>query len=107
MKEVILFEGKLFKKIRNREKMYHFQGMTSRAITDGKLIKMPCEICGNILSIAHHEDYMDYLNIRWLCYSHHQKLHLLLKKYKITKMGFTQRKNREDAPTVNGVGRTV
>lgn len=45
------------------------------AIRDKKIIRMPCEICGNKRSHAHHEDYSKPLEVRWLCALHHHRFH--------------------------------
>lgn len=45
-----------------------------RLIRSGLIIRQPCEVCGNT-SDAHHEDYDNPLDIRWLCRSHHRSLH--------------------------------
>lgn len=55
---------------------------TLTAILNGKLIRKPCVICGNEMSVAHHEKYSDYLNVKWLCYSHHSKIHRLFRMNK-------------------------
>lgn len=41
----------------------------------GKLIKKPCEICGNPKSQMHHHDYKKPLEIIWLCRFHHLEHH--------------------------------
>jgi hypothetical protein len=41
------------------------------AIESKRIIKLPCSICGNPLSEAHHEDYSKPLEITWLCRHHH------------------------------------
>lgn len=41
----------------------------------GRLVRQPCEICGEVLSQAHHDDYSKPLEIRWLCISHHREHH--------------------------------
>ena len=46
-----------------------------RAIRDGRLVKKPCDICGDINVDAHHDDYSQPLNIRWLCKKHHGQQH--------------------------------
>lgn len=51
----------------------------SNAIRDGKIIKMPCEICGNKKSQGHHEDYSKPLDVVWLCVRHHQDRHIHLR----------------------------
>lgn len=46
-----------------------------RAIIDGGLIKSPCERCGEIKSLAHHEDYDKPLDVMWLCQPCHKQRH--------------------------------
>jgi hypothetical protein len=43
----------------------------AKAIASGSLIKLPCEICQNPISEAHHPDYNQPLLVRWLCKQHH------------------------------------
>lgn len=47
----------------------------SNAIRDGRLTRMPCEICGSEKSEAHHDDYTKPLEVRWLCRKHHLEHH--------------------------------
>jgi len=49
--------------------------LTSNAIRDGRLIKQPCEVCGETLVEAHHDDYSKPLDVRWLCRPHHLEHH--------------------------------
>ena len=48
-------------------------GAVWSAIRSGKLIKQPCEVCGEIKVEAHHDDYTKPLDVRWLCPAHHGK----------------------------------
>lgn len=41
------------------------------AMRAGKIIRMPCVICGEVKSEAHHEDYSKPLEVIWLCRKHH------------------------------------
>lgn len=41
----------------------------------GKIVRKPCEECGNEITDAHHDDYSEPLNVRWLCRRHHAKWH--------------------------------
>lgn len=52
----------------------------SKAVLRGKLIKLPCEICGNPESEGHHDDYSKPLEVRWLCKKHHTEHHQNMEK---------------------------
>ena len=54
-------------KIRAKQQVY-------LALRNGELKKYPCEFCGCIDSEAHHPDYSDRLNVRWLCRYHHRAI---------------------------------
>ena len=41
------------------------------AMASGKLIKKPCEVCGNVAVEGHHDDYSKPLEVRWFCHQHH------------------------------------
>ena len=41
----------------------------------GELKYKPCEMCGEIKSEAHHDDYKKILKIRFLCKKHHIEFH--------------------------------
>lgn len=45
----------------------------SNAIRDGKLVREDCEICGSEAE-AHHEDYSQPLDVRWMCFRHHREI---------------------------------
>ena len=49
--------------------------IVNNAIRDGRLIRKPCEKCGNPKSEAHHDDYRSPLSVRWLCFKHHREDH--------------------------------
>jgi len=46
-----------------------------RALASGDLERQSCEICGNPKVDAHHSDYDNPLDVRWLCRQHHVRLH--------------------------------
>lgn len=59
-----------------------------KAIKDGNLKKEPCYFCNKLAVQAHHYkgyDEENFLEIIWLCLTHHNRLHELLRK-----MGLTQ-----------------
>ena len=41
----------------------------------GKVIKLPCEICGDPKSEAHHNDYSKPLDVIWFCRNCHMEYH--------------------------------
>ena len=45
------------------------------AIRNGKLKRMPCMICGNEKTDAHHDNYSRPLDVVWLCRLHHAERH--------------------------------
>lgn len=49
----------------------------SYAISIGKLIPMPCWVCGE-KAMAHHPDYDRPLDVVWLCQPHHSQAHALV-----------------------------
>lgn len=44
-------------------------------INKGKIVKLPCQVCGNIEVEAHHPDYSKPLDVKWLCIMHHRMEH--------------------------------
>ena len=54
---------------------YKAHNMVNNAVRDNKLFKKPCEICGKEDVHGHHDDYLEPLNIRWLCPVHHSQWH--------------------------------
>lgn len=48
---------------------------TSVAIRSGRLVRQPCEVCGDEPTHAHHNDYARPLDVRWLCRHHHDLHH--------------------------------
>jgi hypothetical protein len=46
------------------------------AIKNGRVVKLPCAMCGSTASQAHHEDYSRPTDVVWLCAKHHMARHL-------------------------------
>jgi hypothetical protein len=54
---------------------YRAQTIVGNALRDGKISKLPCEVCGTTNNLhAHHEDYSKPLDVNWLCALHHHRL---------------------------------
>lgn len=49
---------------------------TNAAMKIGVLVKQPCEVCGEQVVDAHHDDYAKPLDVRWLCRTHHNEHHI-------------------------------
>lgn len=81
----IEYKGIIFKRPEERNGSGKYSQRTSTAIKKGKLIRKPCEICGDIKSDGHHEVYSTYDKVRWLCRKHHKVIHYLfyIKKEKM------------------------
>lgn len=49
----------------------------NNAVRDGKLARLPCEVCGNPKTHGHHHSYekADWLKVKWLCVKHHREEH--------------------------------
>lgn len=51
----------------------------SNAIRDGKLFPRTCEVCGKKAQ-AHHDDYSNPLEVKWLCPKHHKAADRILRR---------------------------
>ena len=73
-----IFRKKLNRPFRSEEQIFkeNVRRLTWFKISEGILIKKPCEICGEIKVDAHHDDYYKPLDVRWLCKKHHREHHL-------------------------------
>lgn len=60
-------------KARNPEKL-RAQHAVAAAVRSGRLVTQPCEECG-AKAHAHHADYAEPLEVRWLCPLHHARQH--------------------------------
>lgn len=71
--------GKKAWEARNKHKRYA-QGKVAFAVRKGTLIRKPCEKCGSLDSEAHHDDYSNPLDVRWLCDTHHKDHHVEMRR---------------------------
>lgn len=51
------------------------RSVANMAQRDGRLIRQPCEKCGDESSEKHHDDYSQPLAVKWLCRGCHSKEH--------------------------------
>ena len=56
-------------------KKYKAHNMVNNQIRAGNLHRKPCEICNEGKTVAHHDNYDQPLNVRWLCQAHHKQWH--------------------------------
>ncbi len=61
-----------------RPKENKARNAVSNALRDGRLLKLPCLICGDVRVEGHHPDYDRPLDVVWLCHSHHKQTHALV-----------------------------
>lgn len=47
----------------------------AKAIKSGELVRSPCSKCGDVKSLAHHEDYDKPLEVIWFCQPCHKQRH--------------------------------
>jgi hypothetical protein len=45
----------------------------ANALRSGRVVRLPCEVCGECDVEAHHDDYSRPLDVRWLCFKHHRE----------------------------------
>jgi len=63
----------LASQIRNKFKV-NCRVRTRYAVKKGLIKKTLCEICGEVKVEAHHKDYSDHLDVRWLCHYCHRNI---------------------------------
>ena len=59
---------------KNREKQ-QASNMINQGIKMGRIKRQPCEVCGELKSHGHHNDYTKPLEVIWLCALHHKEIH--------------------------------
>lgn len=60
--------------IENKLKI-RIRSLVVRLVRANKIIKLPCSVCGDVRSMAHHPDYSKPLDVMWLCHKHHSEVH--------------------------------
>jgi len=56
------------------------RNLLEQAVRCGKIKRLPCEVCGNPKTEAHHEDYSKPYDVHWLCRKHHNEIHKRMKR---------------------------
>lgn len=70
---------KISKEERLRRTKIRARGVVYINLRNGKLIKLPCSVCGSVKSEAHHPDYSKPLEVEWYCKKHHLEADKALK----------------------------
>lgn len=68
----LIYQKRRRSRFPHKDKAHYLVG---NAIRDGRLIRQPCEVCGDAQAQAHHDDYFKPLDVRWLCFVHHREVH--------------------------------
>lgn len=61
-------------RIENKPKL-DAQKVLQLAVKRGDIKRLPCEVCGAVKGLAHHDDYSEPLIVRFLCQRHHSQWH--------------------------------
>lgn len=61
--------------IKNFPEKRKAQVKVRHAIKNGEVKRLPCEVCGEKVTHAHHDDYSKPLDVRFLCSVHHREFH--------------------------------
>ena len=75
LKGKIVARRKQLKLIQKYPEKWAARRKVTYALSVKKLIKLPCEKCGDLKSFAHHVDYSKPLEVIWLCQKHHREAH--------------------------------
>lgn len=59
---------------KEREQKDQAHRIVANEVKQGRLIKQPCQVCGEKKVEAHHDDYAQPINIVWVCKKHHVEL---------------------------------
>lgn len=68
-------ELKKYKRTRNETVWNDATYKLNYAKRKGRVVQLPCEVCGAEKSQAHHCDYNKPLEVVWLCQKHHSEWH--------------------------------
>jgi hypothetical protein len=60
---------------KNNPRIVKYRIYVRKLILAGTLVKQPCEVCGNVMTDGHHDDYAKPEKVRWLCRKHHRQWH--------------------------------
>lgn len=58
-----------------KQKRIKARSILCNAVRDEKIKRLSCAVCGKNNAEAHHDNYDNPLQVRWLCRKHHQQLH--------------------------------
>jgi transcriptional regulator with XRE-family HTH domain len=72
------------------EQKYRARTILNNAIYSGYVDRLPCAVCGDKISQAHHDDYSKALDVVWLCRSHHGERHRAMRLGRVTEKNAPQ-----------------
>ena len=87
--KILEYDRQRFKKPERKEKVMKYQKkrreeypekerarrLINYRVRKGLIKKKHCELCGEKKTEAHHDDYSKPLEVRWLCFKCHRKVH--------------------------------
>lgn len=74
-KESHLIANEKYRK--NHPNKKYAQGVVARAVISGKIVRLPCFVCGEEKTEGHHPNYDAPTEVIWLCDKHHKETHVL------------------------------
>jgi len=63
------------RKALHMELCFQARRILANAIRQGKVTRLPCEVCQSKQTVGHHSNYAKPLQVHWLCHAHHQAIH--------------------------------
>ena len=73
--EIMNKSKKQWRQTPNGKRLTYAHVYVGIALKRGKLVKEPCQVCGDKVVQAHHDDHDKRLDVRWLCVPHHKEVH--------------------------------
>lgn len=75
---------------RSNPEKFRARSAIRRVVSNEKMERQPCEVCGYFPAEAHHDDYKRPLDVRWLCLTHHLEIDGKVKRLNTNHRRFTE-----------------